>query len=57
MAPEVLCRQNHGFSVDFYALGVILYELIMKKRPYIVNDLFMAFFPITAILAVLKNTV
>ena len=34
MAPEVLFAQNHGFSVDFYAVGVIGYELIFGKRPY-----------------------
>lgn len=35
MAPEVMCRQNHSFEVDYYALGVILYELMMGRRPYI----------------------
>lgn len=34
MAPEVMCRQNHGVSSDFYGLGVILYELMLKKLPY-----------------------
>ena len=34
MAPEVLFNKNHGFSVDFFALGVIGYELIMGLRPY-----------------------
>lgn len=34
IAPEVLCRQNHGFVVDYYALGVIVYELMMKKIPF-----------------------
>ena len=38
MAPEVLFNKNHEFSVDFYALGVIGYELIMGKRPYIGKD-------------------
>ncbi|CAD8137245.1 unnamed protein product [Paramecium octaurelia] len=35
MAPEVMCRQNHGVGVDYYALGVIVYECIMGKRPYV----------------------
>jgi serine/threonine protein kinase len=34
MAPEVLCKQNHTFAVDYYALGVIAYECMMGKRPY-----------------------
>ena len=34
MAPEVMQGLNHTFSVDFYALGVITYELMMGKRPY-----------------------
>ena len=35
MAPEVMCRQNHSFAVDFFALGVIGYEFMMGRRPYI----------------------
>ena len=34
MAPEVLCRQNHTYSVDHFALGVIAYELMLRSRPY-----------------------
>ena len=34
MAPEVLFSQNHSFTVDYYALGIIGYELIFGKRPY-----------------------
>lgn len=34
MSPEVLCRQNHTFSVDHFALGIIAYELMLRKRPY-----------------------
>lgn len=28
MAPEVLYHQNHSYDVDFFALGVILYECL-----------------------------
>jgi serine/threonine protein kinase len=34
MAPEVLCKQNHTFAVDYYALGVIAFECMMGRRPY-----------------------
>jgi serine/threonine protein kinase len=34
MAPEVMCRQNHGVAVDYFALGVVCYELMFGKRPY-----------------------
>lgn len=31
MAPEVICRQNHGVAVDYFALGVIAYEMMLGK--------------------------
>ena len=34
MAPEVMCRQNHGVAVDYFAMGVIAYECMFGKRPY-----------------------
>ena len=34
MAPEVMCRQNHGIAVDYFALGVIVYEFMTGRRPY-----------------------
>ena len=34
MAPEVMFVQNHSFAVDYYALGIIAYEMIFGKRPY-----------------------
>lgn len=34
MAPEVLCKQNHGISADYFAVGVITFELIFGHRPY-----------------------
>ncbi|KAL4497825.1 hypothetical protein ABPG72_000580 [Tetrahymena utriculariae] len=35
MAPEVMCRQNHGIAVDYFAVGVIGYEFMMGRRPYL----------------------
>lgn len=34
MAPEVICRQNHGPECDYFAVGVIAYELVTGTRPY-----------------------
>lgn len=34
ISPEVMVKQPHNFAVDFYSLGVIVYELITRKRPY-----------------------
>jgi len=34
MAPEVMCKQNHGVSVDYYAVGIIAYECMFGQRPY-----------------------
>ena len=35
MAPEVMCRQNHTYSVDYFALGVIGFEFMLGRRPYV----------------------
>ena len=35
MAPEVMNCQNHTIVVDYYAMGVICYELMMGVRPYV----------------------
>jgi len=35
MAPEVMCWQNHSIEADYYALGVIAYECMLGKRPYL----------------------
>ena len=37
-APEVICRQNHGPAVDYYAVGVILYEILIRRTPYPYNN-------------------
>lgn len=36
MAPEVMCRMNHTFTADYYAMGVIAYEF-MLSRVYILR--------------------
>jgi serine/threonine protein kinase len=34
MAPEAIINKPHDFAVDYFALGVIVYELMMGERPY-----------------------
>ena len=35
MAPEVLCKLPHGPAADYFALGVVAYELMLGRRPYV----------------------
>ena len=34
MAPEVMCKNNHGIAADYFAVGVIAWECMFGKRPY-----------------------
>lgn len=34
LAPEVLNKEGHGFSVDWYLLGVLFYELLVGIPPF-----------------------
>jgi hypothetical protein len=34
MAPEAIINRPHDFCVDYFALGVIIYELMIGERPY-----------------------
>ena len=38
LAPEVLGRQAHGKAVDWYLLGVLLYEMLIGQPPYFSPD-------------------
>ena len=35
MSPETIFKEKHSYVSDFFSLGVICYEMMMKKRPYI----------------------
>lgn len=35
MAPEVMCRSNHGVAVDYFALGIIMHECIVTNVVYL----------------------
>lgn len=38
LAPEVYCREHiHGPEVDFWALGIVAYELLYAKRPFVLE--------------------
>ena len=34
MAPEVVTKQGHGKAVDWYLLGIMLYQLVSGKLPF-----------------------
>ena len=31
IAPEVMCRTNHGVAADYFAVGIIGYECMIGK--------------------------
>lgn len=35
MAPEVMCRNNHTYAVDYFAVGIMAYECMNGRRPYV----------------------
>ena len=34
LAPEMLQRRGHGKSIDWYLLGVLLYEMLFGHPPF-----------------------
>lgn len=34
MAPELLRGEEYGFPVDYFALGVTLYEMMAARGPF-----------------------
>ena len=37
MAPEVIYKQMHSYAVDYYAVGIITYELMLGKVKLYIN--------------------
>ena len=37
LAPEMLKKQGHGKAVDWYLLGVLLYEMLVGITPFFTN--------------------
>lgn len=40
MAPEIIKNEKYGEKVDNWALGILLYELIHGKTPFIMGDVY-----------------
>jgi len=38
MAPEVMVKKPHSYAADYFALGIIAYELMLGRRPYLGNS-------------------
>lgn len=38
MAPEMILKNGHTISVDFWALGILIYEFISKENPFYDTD-------------------
>jgi len=35
MSPEAIFKEKHSYVSDFFSLGVVCYEMMMRKRPYL----------------------
>ena len=38
LAPEMVKKEGHGKSVDWYLLGVLIYEMLVGLPPYYDDD-------------------
>lgn len=37
ISPEILLKKRYNFTADYFAVGIILYELMLLSRPYFGN--------------------
>lgn len=40
MAPEIISEVGHGYASDWWALGIVLYELATGNPPFNSHDVF-----------------
>ena len=45
MAPEVLLGTGHGFAVDWWSFGTLLYEMLVGVPPFYSRDLHAMYSP------------
>lgn len=38
IAPEVLLNKGHGKGVDWWTLGILIYEMLAGEPPFVAND-------------------
>ena len=34
MSPEIISKEGHSFEVDYYCMGVLLYEMVVGCPPF-----------------------
>ena len=34
IAPEVLMHENHGTAADYFAVGVVAHEIMLRRKPW-----------------------
>jgi len=39
IAPEILGKKGHGYKVDIWCVGIIIYTLLLGKHPFESSDL------------------
>jgi protein kinase A len=38
MAPEILSKEGHSYPVDWWALGTLIYEMLIGQPPFYEED-------------------
>lgn len=38
LAPEMIEKKGHGYALDWYLLGICIYEMLDGQPPFFCND-------------------